>query len=302
MSKYHYDENYFQSIDSEDKAYWLGFLYADGCVRESHNKDSSKIKSYVLEITLCDKDRKHLEKFRESIDSDVPIKDKIVKLDDKKYGAVRMCVCCTKMCNDLIKLGCIPRKTYNMSFPNYEIVPECFMRDFIRGYFDGDGCICVPESSPSIIIANFTGMENMLSEIREYLFSHGIVDFKNAYSQKNGNKAVELAFRGDNVRSFLDYIYKDASIYLDRKYNKYIDFYKDKKIPEHKGVYWHERNKAWVATISIKGKHIRLGQSHDLNEAIKMRKEAEILRMKERNALVVSDDYANNAELSKEAI
>lgn len=169
-------------------------MYADGCVCVSHNKTKTKIKIYLLEITLCEKDRGHLEKFRECIKTDASIKDKTVKLNNKEYKSVRLSVCCNKMCLDLIKLGCASRKTYIISFPSDDIVPERYKRDFIRGYFDGDGCICVPESTPNIIIANFTGIIGMLSQIQAYLFSKKIIDYNYTIETRKNNKACEVAF------------------------------------------------------------------------------------------------------------
>lgn len=139
MSKYVYNKDYFKIIDSEDKAYWLGFLYADGCINKCYR--NKKLQGMHLELTVCEKDKHHLSKFKWCLSSDVPIKKKIVLLNKKEYVAYRLCICCTEICQDLIKLKCIPSKTYSIKFPSYEIVPKLYMRDFIRGYFDGDGCI-----------------------------------------------------------------------------------------------------------------------------------------------------------------
>ena len=61
MSKYTYNENYFKIIDSEEKAYWLGFLYADGCITRFYRNE--KLKSMSLELTLQSNDIEHLKKF-----------------------------------------------------------------------------------------------------------------------------------------------------------------------------------------------------------------------------------------------
>ena len=60
MSKYYYNKDYFSVIDNSDKAYWLGFLYADGCINRYYRNE--KLKAMNLELTLCDEDKKHLQK------------------------------------------------------------------------------------------------------------------------------------------------------------------------------------------------------------------------------------------------
>ena len=86
--KYSYDSNFFEKIDSEAKAYWLGFLYADGYIHRNYK--NGKIKSMSLELSLKSEDRAHLENFLRDIRSNVPIKDKVIKLNDKKYFANRI--------------------------------------------------------------------------------------------------------------------------------------------------------------------------------------------------------------------
>ena len=62
MSKYEYNKDYFSKIDTSDKAYWLGFLYADGCINRFYRGE--KLKSMTLELGLCYRDKEHLEKFK----------------------------------------------------------------------------------------------------------------------------------------------------------------------------------------------------------------------------------------------
>ncbi len=139
MSKYKYNKDYFKVIDTEEKAYWLGFLYADGCINELHK--NGKTCSMNLELTLAKVDKEHLEKFAKAIETNVPIKQRISRYKGKEYVSNRIIINSTKMCKDLCDLKCIPNKTYGIRFPDTNIVPKCFMKDFLRGFFDGDGCI-----------------------------------------------------------------------------------------------------------------------------------------------------------------
>ncbi|MDL2302602.1 LAGLIDADG family homing endonuclease, partial [Lachnospiraceae bacterium OttesenSCG-928-D06] len=139
MNKYYYDEHYFQQIDSEHKAYWLGFLYADGHIEPL--RKGNKIKAYRIEIGLSAVDKSHLELFLHDIDSNAPLTYKKTIIRDKTYESCRVRINNTNMCRDLISLGCVPQKSLTLTFPSEELLPGNYVRHFIRGYFDGDGCI-----------------------------------------------------------------------------------------------------------------------------------------------------------------
>lgn len=283
MSKYYYNKDYFSKIDTPDKAYWLGFLYADGCIIRYYKND--KLKSMSLELTLCSEDKHHLQKFIDCLESNVPIHDRIVTYKDKQYNSCRVNINCTKMCYDLINLGCTPQKTYDIKFPTTNIVPDNLMRDFIRGFFDGDGCISVTEmgGKPHIQLA-ITGMSDMLKSISDFLLSKNIIRVIPKIYNDDRSKASCIHFYGtDSNKDVLDYLYDGSNIYLDRKYNKYIEFYKDYKDISKRGVYWHSGNKAYVVTIIINGIRKRIGQFKSLDDAIKARKEAEIMKMNIEN-------------------
>lgn len=226
MSKYNYNKDYFSIIDSPDKAYWLGFLYADGCITRFYKGE--ELRSMSLEMTLCEQDKSHLEKFIKSLDSNVPIKEKKVILKEKTYICYRLVINCTKLCYDLINLGCVPAKTYIINFPDENKVPHKYMSDFLRGFFDGDGCISIRNSIPNKRIeTNITGMKHMLESIINYLYKEKILNkAPKIFLKKNSNAYMTYIYGYENNKKFLDYLYNDSKIYLDRKYQKYIEFYK----------------------------------------------------------------------------
>ena len=118
MSKYNYNKDYFESINSSEKAYWLGFLYADGCITRFYKNE--KLKSMSLELTLCKEDKEHLIKFNNALSSNVPIRKKLVKTNTKIYEEYRLVINCTKMCYDLINLKCTPNKTFSIVIPRLD--------------------------------------------------------------------------------------------------------------------------------------------------------------------------------------
>lgn len=279
MSKYQYNKDYFAEINSPEVAYWFGFVCADGCITRFYRGD--RLKSMGLEITLCAEDRQHLEKFVQALDSNLPIKKRIAKFQDKEYEAYRLTVSCTKMCRDLIDLGCIPRKTYSFRFPK-DSLPHEYYRDFLRGYFDGDGGINISEmNGKPHITCGITGTEAIINDLKDVLIAERAIrkEPKIHYDKRSLGCCIEL-YGNDSNKDFLDYLYKDATIYLDRKYEAYQSYYKDYDYNMSKrGVYWHKENKAYVVTIYINGKRERVGQYTNIEEAIQARKEAEIRKM-----------------------
>lgn len=281
MSKYKYNKDYFEKIDAEDKAYWLGFLYADGSINRFYKND--KLRSMTLELGLAVQDRNHLEKFKQCTESNIPIFEKTNKLNGKEYKSVRIQWNNTKVCYDLCDLGCTPHKTYDIRMPSYDIVPKKFMRDFLRGFFDGDGCISISEMNgkPHIQVT-ITGIEDMLNDICSYLILENVIRVKPKIRHDKRSKACSVFFYGsDSNKELLDYLYKDSTIYLDRKYQKYIDFYKDFDYKnEKRGVYYDKYNKSYIASICINGVKKRIGQYDNIDDAIEARKNAEIEKMK----------------------
>ena len=217
-------EDIFNIIDTEEKAYWLGFLYADGYVAA---------KSNAIGLHLSLKDLKHIEKFKTFVgwDGDIKIqKDHQFRTKDchNKNGEVLyncgITVTCEKMKKDLINLGCVPNKSLILTFPNLTQVPEQFVLHFIRGYFDGDGTLGLykhSKSNPRLEESlMFVGTKPFLEQIQKYLGQGYLIQKSNcneltyrlSYSTKKAFKAAKL-------------MYENATVYLDRKYNIYINEY-----------------------------------------------------------------------------
>lgn len=216
INRYNINKNYFKKIDTVNKAYWLGFLYADGYVGL---KDNNATGGSVLEITLQANDVEILERFKMSLSSNSPIKNKVVK---DKYKAVRLVICNTEICKDLERLGCTPRKSLTLTFPNENQVPSYLIPHFIRGYFDGDGNVyrCANEKiSPKI---SFVGTKEFLEEILNIAEScMGLT--KVSIQQKRGNKSYQIQWGGfSNLKSWEEYLYDyEDIIYLPRKREKF---------------------------------------------------------------------------------
>lgn len=202
--KYRYNDNFFKVIDTEEKAYWLGFIYADGCVTSSG-------KSKVLEITLKASDKGHLIKFINAVGGvKEQISPKAVKLNGKIYRAFRATVCSTTMCNDLIEHGAIPRKSLVLKFPT--TVPIFYMRHFLRGYFDGDGHIDSRRIS-------LLGTKEFLVEVQNYFEIFGASKTK---IKKEKSEAYSFEKWGNEVVNIVSALYNNSTVYLDRKFNMVV--------------------------------------------------------------------------------
>lgn len=199
-----FDETIFDKIDTEAKAYWLGFLYADGCIdsRDSRN---------TIELSLKSSDVKHLEKFRDFLGFD---KSKRIFQDNIRC---RIQFSNKRVKQNLIKLGCTPRKSLILTFPEEEQVPKQLIPHFVRGYIDGDGSLMLNTKHTSGRL-NILGTESFL---------HSLVDAmewkKNKISNHGKSQVFSIEWCGYYVEDYLDVLYKNANIYLDRKYQKYLE-------------------------------------------------------------------------------
>ena len=217
--KYSVNQNYFNIIDNEWKAYWLGFLYADGM-----NKIKRRIKSdkfdYSTSLCLAKIDKSHIEKFKNSLQSNSPIRDHISKLNGNIYNNSKILICNKQMCEDLNRLGCVPNKSLILKFPTEDQVPKKFIRDFIRGYFDGDGCIHINLIKKNIQF-NLVGTLEFIEKMQEILIKE--LDITKTKIQKS-EKSRAYSFQCGSVVSIqkiYNYLYKNCNIYLDRKLKKF---------------------------------------------------------------------------------
>lgn len=214
--KFYYNEDFFEKIDNNLKAYWLGFLYADGCIRDIKG-------AYVVKIKLSGKDENHLFSLLRHLKSnqkELREEKSVFKGTNGKmytsYGKVLL-LNSKKMVKDLVKHGCVQNKTYNLSFPN---IDKKYYNSFILGYFDGDGCITTKNVkgntyySSTITCSSKQFLEkikNILSEIN--ISGVGFYDYGTFHRIQITNKIDLLKFR--------DYLYGNNDFYLKRKKNKF---------------------------------------------------------------------------------
>lgn len=223
-SPYYYNHDFFENIDTEEKAYWLGFFYADGCVSVNERTNSGECC-----IKLYKGDYKHLQKFNKSLNGNIPVlfDTRICSFNNKPQESCSIRCYSIKMANDLISHGCIPNKTFYITVPN---IDKSLINHFIRGFFDGDGCICTASKKRKTLGINFcSASEAFLSELREHLYTVGI----NSYIVDEKGSTYRLYIKGiKNVDNMWNYMFDNATIYLDRKYIKKENLYKEYQIAQ----------------------------------------------------------------------
>ena len=186
------DEFYFNKIDNKNKAYWLGFLYADGCVHSNNNE---------ISINITDED--HIIKFKNEIKA---FNHKYSITNDKRYENAKtlyqFSIKDAQLHSDLIKWGCIPNNSLLLNkIPN---IPRDYVSHFIRGYFDGDGSLHYLKSTNNYRIS-FVGTKDFLNDIQKELNTN--VSLNNSGS----GKAYTLQISGrKQVMRILNYMYKDS--------------------------------------------------------------------------------------------
>lgn len=202
------NEKYFSNIDTEEKAYYLGFIYADGCVYRGDSKNS-----IVFQINLSVKDRKILEDMNKAFNSDYPIVE-----FDGNYGN-RLCklkISNTEFCRNLMSQGVTFRKTYECHYPKN--ISNDLERHFIRGLFDGDGCIYHNKKRKWNRMSFHIFVEKEFSEeIRDRLKeAFGVESY--IYNDTRSDVIRNLAiFSTERLEKMYHILYDDASYYFERK-------------------------------------------------------------------------------------
>lgn len=206
-----FNDSVFEKIDSNEKAYWLGLLMADGQVQ--NKKQSSKI----LRIDLENTDAYIIYKFADFLNLDHKRIKSYINNNDTKFS--RLVVPSDKICQDLEKFGIIPNKTFTCLWPY--LLEEKYFSHFIRGYFDGDGCITNIKKGGTFKII---GTEEFLSKMQEALIK--LLDFNKTKLQerhperKTNIRSLEYGGSNQMIR-LREFLYKDAILYLKRKYDKF---------------------------------------------------------------------------------
>ena len=214
--QYKLNENYFDTIDTPNKAYILGFLYADGSNTES---------KCTISISLQEEDGYILDKIRKEIGSEKPLE--FLDYSNKHDGGYRyknqyrLLMFSRHMCESLKDKGMVSNKSLILQWPDF--LRDDLYSHFLRGYIDGDGYI-QPHKWEHCV--DFISTYDFCKKAQEYIENKlGIKCRLDDAPCHNGITTYLYIRYKEQVKLFLDYIYKDAELYLERKYRTYISKY-----------------------------------------------------------------------------
>lgn len=217
--QYTCNSKYFDKIDSEHKAYWFGFLYADGYVGSQHH----------IGLALSSIDKNHIESFKEDIDATYPIHTYWTKQNNSSFKSVeysRLILKDDYLFNSLVEKGIVEHKSNILKYPSESIVPDNLTYHFIRGFFDGNGCLTYWYNKHGYFSSaiKICSTYEFLQELKTKLPINQNLIFDKRHNNGTNNYSLDI---GGNIQvsKLLNLFYKNSTIYLPRKYNKMIEFF-----------------------------------------------------------------------------
>lgn len=214
---YNINEDYFEKIDTPNKAYVLGFIYADGYNNRTNNS---------LVIGLQERDANFLELIKNEIGTNRPLKF------TKRNKSVCLTISNKKISDDLVKLGVIPNKSLSVKFPNENILPKYLYSHFIRGVFDGDGCLHINENT-RVKSFSIVGNNDFISAINKFLQKELKLNLTQLiYDKKHNENVVSLRYSStSDLYKLYNYLYNESELLMERKKAKFdifLSVFKDK--------------------------------------------------------------------------
>jgi hypothetical protein len=146
------------------------------------------------------------------VENNVRIKN--IKSNGKSFVAYRWSVRNQHLWESLNRLGCTPQKSLTLAFPKNELFEnKNLIIPFIRGYFDGDGCISFNNNKTCSAVVSIVGTKSFLEDIAKNLNI-------TKYRMEQKSNAFQIRFNVKDSFNFIKTVYNNASIYLDRKFNR----------------------------------------------------------------------------------
>lgn len=199
LGRHSINEDFFNVINNEAKAYFLGLMYSDGSVTNNQ---------FYLKL----KDEDIIIKFKKCLESSAPIQRRY----NGNYDSYCLTISSKKSCSNLIKWGCVPNKTKIIQLPKLR---EDLYRHFIRGFFDGDGCLQLHDKIYRCRFDLTSASKQFLEQLRPIITN--IARTNGSLNKETKYSVWHLNYSGHQVADILDWLYKDSNFYLKRKYDKY---------------------------------------------------------------------------------
>lgn len=209
------NESIFEEINDEMSAYFLGLIISDGNVFEYNGGDR---RQDSVSITLQECDEYLLEEFRKWTKTSTNI-------GHDGRGSSTVAIRSNKVSENLKKWGVVPRKSFITYLPK---IDDKYMSHLIRGIFDGDGSIRFERTSRRFLkYMTICGSEQLIYDVVDYIFDNLKLSFKpKIYSYKNRSLFEFKLYNYEDMKAFGDFMYKDSTVYLKRKKEKFDAFLK----------------------------------------------------------------------------
>lgn len=201
--KYSFNEHFLDIINTEEKAYFLGLMYSDGYNIKNKNE---------FGISLSGEDSYMIERIRDILNANKPIFQRYPKNGQSVF---ELRLSSEYFSNKLTELGCCPNKSLKLKFP--DMIPVYLLRHFIRGYFDGDGSVTKINKNGHRV--SFVGTESFCLTLQCILKDIINID---SHLMKHKNVYYLRFSKTNDIKNFFNWIYEDSTIYLLRKYKKFI--------------------------------------------------------------------------------
>lgn len=198
---YSVDDTYFDNVDTSNKAYILGFLWADG-----HNNT----RKGIVEMRLQERDKHILDDISDEMHNERPLYY-IREKGSNQQDTYKICITSRQISDALLSYGMPSNKTYILEWPKHlrdDLIPH-----FLRGFTDGDGSI-------GSSFVEWVGTKMMMEKIQEILFAHLGISCTICNTRTDIIKTIKIG-RKKYIQAILEWIYKDADLKLNRKFMKY---------------------------------------------------------------------------------
>lgn len=213
VRKNFFNEDFFDNIDTEEKAYWLGYLFADG-----------NINKRTTSITCHPQDKKHLQKLQKSLNSQTSPKTYKQNSFGTDTEIVKFNFYSIKMVNSLRNLGCIERKSTILQPPSCDKIPKELVNHFLRGYFDGDGSVSIVKNQTKKSTNSYVWHVHICGTKQFLEWYKNQLKLDNAITQDSRSCDSYTLSLGGTIKVYEKFflpLYNNATIFLPRKYSKF---------------------------------------------------------------------------------
>lgn len=213
----HVDYAGFDNLSDDWHAYWIGFLAADGCVFVNEKEGHARV-----QLTMKDSDIEHIRNFQQGIKTTARVTVNANPAGRNSSNKVaKIAVSNPHLVRALAQWGIVPNKTLTLTWPDN--IPASLIPAYIRGYFDGDGTVylryhsrptgCFPETNCRFISGSVSFLERIQKELRDRNIKTRAI-YRN---QKSNAFVLPISSQRENLLSFSDMLYRDCTVYLERK-------------------------------------------------------------------------------------